>query len=70
MQLDTLLEQLLDSSSSEVIATLFELELQGRNPPVARPQLRQGVERVKVANGTNLRRAYAILWSEVKAAHF
>jgi DNA processing protein len=29
-QLDTLLEQLLDCSSSEVIATLFELELQGR----------------------------------------
>jgi DNA processing protein len=28
-QLDTLLEQLLDCSSSEVIATLFELELQG-----------------------------------------
>jgi len=29
-QLDTLLEELLDCSSSEVIATLFELELQGR----------------------------------------
>jgi DNA processing protein len=29
-QLDTLMEQLLDISSSELIAALFELELQGR----------------------------------------